>query len=256
VINCAFACHITGQGDTVSQVRARTDARLRIDVLRDAVTTSLDTLRRAQIAPDQYRVALHTFSSEPRTLIAINDPRASDMRAVEDVASRITMDRTGGGSIIQRALAHVASTLPPNGDGSRPDRRRNIVILITDGVETSLVWPANRSYHYWSGYRSFAPTSSIHGIQNLDPQLCEPIKQTGASMSVLRVEYVSPLGATGLAADAADYIRNVLLPLTEETIAGCASDRSRFLSANTSSEIGAAMRSLVQMALDKPRLTH
>ena len=66
-------------------------------------------------------------------------------------------------------------------------------------------------------------------MQAFDPAICQPLKNTGATVSVLNVNYVAPTGID----QRFDYVRSSILPNTAATIGGCASSLRSFYTANS-----------------------
>lgn len=247
LLGCAFACHVPvadgHAGETLTALRTNTDAKLRLDVMKDAVISAIEELRRRQVMPNQYRFGIYGFSSETRVYLDISDPRSSDYDAViAAVRAADAWTTIGGGTIYSRLFPWLEPRFKAGGDGTvtRPLQR---MILISDGVEN------NRQY-IPSGTLTYpaAPTisPSFYEIGLLNPALCEPIKRMGVDIATVQVKYVVPTRVPGVVVDGGawwmfNWISDFLLPAMPTTMGACATSPASHAHADTPAEIYAAI---------------
>jgi hypothetical protein len=133
-------------------------------------------------------------------------------------------------------------------------------VKVTDGVEGFIdmfsdrwTFMADPNRVDWAGYISDGSVNP-YGNQPLNPAICDAVKATGATVSVLYVTYSMPtLSPTDTALL---YIKNNILPAASTTIQKCASDPSRYYSANSPAEIKAAALSIFSQISKPIRLTN
>ncbi|MFN3890702.1 MAG: vWA domain-containing protein [Beijerinckiaceae bacterium] len=248
-LGCAFACHVPSaiyrtDRATLLQLRANTNVRLRVDVMKDAIVAAIEEMRRRQTIAGQYRIALHGFSNEMKTFMDISDPRSSDYDAVIAAVRAADVWHTiGGGTGLSNMFPWLRTKLRSGGDGSagNPFQR---VILITDGIQDSIKFASNGDFLYESMH-VIAPQNGFLSV--MDPAVCSPIKQIGAELAVVLVEYVVPTRVPGVWVAPNEtvyfnYIADTLFPVMTQRMTSCASSPSHFAHANTPSEIYQAIK--------------
>lgn len=137
---CAFACHQGGSSTTPTAAH-KVGAKLRIDIVRDAIIAAIGKIQEKKPKAGTVRIALHLFSAS-RTQIL---PLTSDMEAARTSASTIDlMNGSEGGSYISHAMKSLADSLGSAGDGASPSTRASFIVLLTDGIDDSATT-------YWNG---------------------------------------------------------------------------------------------------------
>lgn len=247
-IGCSFGCHVQGDGHYDAAHAA--GATMRIDVLRDAITTMVNQADGIKVSPDQFRFSLHVFSSRLATL----QQPTTDYGALRTAINGVAPDTVDGGTNFHVALGdQLPPLLPTSGSGLAGAPRKSHVILITDGVEDCVKespWlHCDESYVNWYGNGPQGPEWSM---QAFDPAICTAIKNTGATVSVLNVKYVAPPGLDVRY----DYVRNNILANIPTTIGGCASNPSTFYTANSPAEIRSAINAIFGQISKAARLTN
>lgn len=243
--SCAFLCHLTSVYNNWTQPTypaGKGIVRLRIDVMRDAVLRALDDLQRGQLMPNQFRFGVYGFSSNVREFLNINDPRAGrfdDVRAI--VRTTDPWPLSGGGTAFHVLFPYLDKAIPPGGDGATPARPRQVMILITDGIDNRNNFdPTGHSIHDPTR-PLFPPAFGVMDIQNLNPAFCNGLKAKNVDIIVVRVRYIIPRNhEDGLEFQA---IRNTLEPLMPGTLGACASSPSHYLVADSPGEIERAINS-------------
>lgn len=258
LLSCAFACHL--QNDSLAYIRSQGGVRMRIDVMKDAIVTALEELRRRAAMPGQYRFAVYTFSNEVRTFLDISDPRARDFDAViATVRAADPWRSNGGGTNFTRALGEVERKLTSGNTGTMVNPMQR-VILISDGVQNerrieldAYTWGNDPMVVVGPSYTIGPITSRMSGM---DPGGCNRMKAKGAEVAMVHVQYINPLTVPGVIGDAAQtdefgFIEKVLIPDMANTMGACASSTQLYADANTPAEIYAA----IQGAFASPRRT-
>ena len=250
-IGCAFGCH--AGSDNYERAHAA-GATLRIDVLRSAIAAMLKKAKGIQSSlsssPDLFRFSIYAFSNRLATL----QTPTTDYAVLNQAVSGIEPDRADGGTNFHVAIGQqFAPLLPQSGSGRAGEPRKTHVIIVTDGVEDCATatpyFHCDDQYVNWYGNGPQGPEWSM---QAFDPAICQPLKNTGATVSVLNVNYVAPTGID----QRFDYVRNSILPNTTATIGGCASTLGSFYTANSPDEIKAAINSIFGNISSATRLTN
>jgi Flp pilus assembly protein TadG len=140
--NCDFACHFAGAGDTVA-VAARKGYKLRIDVVRDALTNFISQVKTAAADPSNtLRVGIYTFASgynEVTGLTTNYDQVLNDIK-------NLSIPQYYNGTYFQGALASLRNKIQQY---NTPGREK-YVMLVTDGVSDSAQAVSNgKGSIYW-----------------------------------------------------------------------------------------------------------
>jgi Flp pilus assembly protein TadG len=239
VMNCEFACHVNG--GTGVEAAHSLGAVLRVDVMRDAISNMIARANSLKTTPDLFQFSLYTFSNS----LVVAQPKTIDYPLLASAMGALNLTTDGGGTNFHYSIGtQLPPLLPISGDGKTAAKRKSHVIIITDGVENRIYvradgipdWQSN-----WTDWFGNGPQGPEY-TQAFDPSICDAIKATGATVSVLNVTYSIPDWVTSadLGSDLYSFIRSNILPNASTTIQKCASDPSRFYSANSTAEIKAA----------------
>ncbi|WP_082655809.1 TadE/TadG family type IV pilus assembly protein [Aureimonas sp. D3] len=252
---CAIACHIM-QPDLMSNDRRypsvttyelahQNGARMRIDVVRDAVQRLATTLLTR--SDKRYRVALYTFNSSFNVLTGLtNNPTiaATAIATLEPASSQ-------GGTNAHVAFRKLNSAIQPPGDGMTQDKAKAIVVLMTDGTEdTQMQYPGDTHDYTDPNFVYFDPYSEDFGgrIQSFDPQMCKPLKDKGAQFIALNTKYLIPKGQTNVKFIG---LQTFLLKVIEKNMAACVSTPNDYYDASSPEEIDNAV-SQITSSITKP----
>ncbi len=281
-LGCVFACHwsnITvrnrGRKNTYTSYEyARIlGATLRTDVQLQAVEKVLDMVKSANTPTSHVKVGFYTLGTNTlgNSLLNTSYDTAEGIHTVlEPTYSDTTLSNTLYGnselssdnaymSTDFRALKDLAPIIGDNGSGNSESDPLKLVMLITDGAQSSLGWITDSTYY---GY-----------ITPPNPTWCSAIKDDKkATMAVLYTQYLptneqhytKTLGKTmeqsrwqttwGGALDTAD--RNTARrDYLAKALNGCASDDQYFISANNQSEIVNGFQDLLTTYMSAVRLT-
>jgi len=247
---CFLGCHLP-TWDTVASYRAA-GATLRIDVIKNAVIQSLSGLS-SSTAAGTIRVAVYTFNN---TLTQVF-PLSGNLTAAIGAVNSVDLSTDGGGTNITYSLNSLNAILPTPGSGMNAASPKGAVLLFTDAVQDHEQWHASSG---WTNDPNWVPYyPSVYNqwdYQPIDPGGCAPIKSKGYSMLVLNAQYV--ITSTDLA-EQSRYgdIQNIVLPAVPANIQACSTGAGHFYSANSPTQITAAVTSMFASAANNlARLTH
>ncbi len=251
-INCEIGCHVAGYTNYDDAHAA--GAVMRIDVLRSAVTTMLAKANQLKTSSDLFQFGLYTFSN---TLVTLKSA-STDYTVLNTAIAGLAPETVNGGTNFHYAIGQqLPPILPVSQDGSTAQKRKSHVIIITDGVEDSrflsLSPAVDPNYVLWYGNGN--PYAGGDNIQAFDPAICNAVKATGATVSVLNVAYIAPINAAAGAGEF-DYVRTNILGKESTTIGGCASNPNNFYLANSPVEIQDAINTIFGQLLRGTRLTN
>jgi Putative Flp pilus-assembly TadE/G-like/von Willebrand factor type A domain len=238
-IGCSFGCHVSG----TYQMARDAGAKMRIDVVREAITRVIA----ASTDVANVRFAIHLFSSRLETLVPPSD---RDTAAL--ASTFIELDTTNGlGTNFHSAMDSMEMLVPAAGDGSTDSQRRQVIIIVTDGVEDSANLQA-AGFAEDPDFVEYAPTFRDHyRLQGFNPELCTGFKERGVQVMAMYMPYITSAGE-----DRYDFIRTVLTKDGIQTsLEKCASAADSAFAASSPDEIDTSMHKLLDRALKSVRLT-
>lgn len=229
---CAFACHDLSDPNNYYKLAKQLGVMTRIDVLRRATQDLMTTAEATETRPDQYRMAIYTFS---RNFSRVSN-LTSDLGRARVEAAAIDLETVPHQNAnndqytdYDAALKHMKHVIPDSGTGTHNDPIQ-VLFFVTDGVGDSNA----------NGVRKIAP---------VDPALCEAIKDKGIKIAVLYTTYL-PLPTNGFYMANVDPWINAVSP----TMQSCASS-DLFFEVSPSEGIAEAMNALFLKIAKLPRLT-
>ena len=185
---CAFACHDYNDSDNYYNLAKSLGVQTRIDVLRSATQSLMDTAATTQTYANQFRMAIYDFGASSKTiglrpLFSLSSSLSSaksaagniDLMGVYGNNDSYTADKDTQFSTIFPAMTNVISTAG-TGTASAPLK---YLFFVSDGVadeyNTSCIKPTA------GGGRCQSP---------LDPALCTTLKKNGVKIAVLYTTYL------------------------------------------------------------------
>jgi len=184
---CAFACHDLRGYQNTMPTALKLGIQLRIDSTREAITELMATLKKTREHREQYRIAGYTFGTDiyKQQLTSFVD-LSSDMDKAGTQASTLALMTTSYANSMsnmatnfQAVLASLVPTVGKSGSGTSTTDRRKLVLLITDGVNTTLK-PSSCP----------KPLNAYGQCQSpIDPKWCDGLKANGANVAVLYTTY-------------------------------------------------------------------
>ncbi|MDB5509953.1 MAG: Flp pilus assembly protein TadG [Hyphomicrobiales bacterium] len=274
---CAFACHqrkfdsknyITGDSTSDNYTIAKNNnIKTRIDVVRTATQELTTTATKSMTLPNQFRMAVYTFSDVFQSIAALT----TNLTSVQTAANAIDLayayrDERDTQTDFSSTLSYMDALIPAPGDGSSTSNPMKFLFIVTDGVEDKPVKSASGTGNkpdYWKNGTSGWPTgtqvnkanttngnvSSTRLIQTLDPALCNTFKNRGVKIAVLYTTYL-PLPTNA-------FYNQWIKPITATIptrLKSCASE-GLFFEVTPDQGIDEAMQQMFQSALTSARLT-
>lgn len=177
-IGCVFACH-SGGSVTVNRVSysnyykyARAAGiTLRTDVELDAAAAVVSAIETADSDSTHIKAGVYRIGA---TATLVQSPTTS----MSTVTAALTESEAENYSYFNKSLPAIASAIGSSGDGSSASSPKKLILLVTDGVQSSLSWVGN--------------SSSRPYITPINPSWCDSMKNTyGDTVGVLYTEYIA-----------------------------------------------------------------
>jgi len=185
---CAFACHDYNDSNNYYNLAKTLGVKTRIDVLRTATQSLMDTAAATQTYSNQFRMAIYDFGASSKTiglraLFSLSSSLSSAKSAAGDIDlmgvygnnDSYTADKDTQFSAIFPAMT---STIPNGGSGTSSAPMKYL-FFVSDGVadeyNTSCLKPTS------GGGRCQSP---------LNPALCATLKRNNVKIAVLYTTYL------------------------------------------------------------------
>ena len=274
---CAFACHqhtftngmITGDNlNDYYHVAKNNGITTRIDVLRTATQSLTTTATQAETVPNQFRMAVYTFSDTFQTIANLTN----NLSSVQSNASAIDLayaynDQRDAQTSYDTSLSYINSGMPLSGDGSSSSKPMEFIFLVTDGVQDEPVNSGSGTGDPpdpWASGTSGASTntqpnlssalqgnvSSTRLITAMSQSNCDSIKSRGVKIAILYTTYL-PVTNNG-------FYNQWVAPISSNIptqLQACASPGFYFQISPTQG-IASAMQAMFTAALTEARLTN
>lgn len=267
-IKCQFACH-TGDSHTIGKTTYATNydyskekkIKLRADVAGDAVREVLDMIDESDENHERIKVGLYSLGDTLSEVLAPTLSTDTARTRLADSSYGLTSATSKAATYFDVSLATLKQKVGAGGDGTSSGSPLKLVLLLTDGVQSQREWVTNGS-KYWP---KVAP---------LNPAWCDYLKNQSNTMAVLYTEYLpittdwgynATVGSTMASANwkstwggtmnsgvSTSITRRDYIPYA---LGDCASSKSLFISASSSTEITAGLSTLFTQYLSSVRLT-
>ena len=267
-VGCAFSCH-GGEEHTVKGVKYKTNyayssaknVDLRADVLLDAVEEVLTTVQDLDPSGTRIRVGLYRLATTTTETIAPTYSMASVRTALLKATNNLTSASSTDGTYFDVGLTALAPMVGSNGDGTTAAKPLKLVMMITDGVQSS---------------RAMVLTSpeTRRKVTPLNPAWCDKVTQNGATFATVYTTYLpiptdwgynATVGATMASSvwtttwggtlnptAPAGITRHDYLPIA---LSDCATSADYFMQATNAAEITDSLNTLFSRYLSTVRLT-
>lgn len=252
---CAFGCHVLSDSNDTYRIARSLGVNLRVDVVRTATQSLMDTAASMQVVPGQYRMALYTFGATARNerLTELFAP-SSNLPAAKVAANGIelmAMENWGtkgyAATNFDEKLRALNSKIGPPGDGRTAEKPQKLVYIVSDGVAD---WNSpSCSGPLATGYDIDARTSFPRCFEPMNLHLCDSFKKRGVKIAVLHTAYL-PMPGEG----AYDAFVAPMADRIGASMQACASEGLYFLVQPTQG-ITEAMHALFVKAAGKVSLT-
>lgn len=236
---CAFACHdLSNPTGNYYQLAKNLGVTTRIDVLRTATASLMDTAAATAVVANQFRMGIYTFGASSATpgFFQVASP-SSNLTAVKALASNIDLMgvpyqnfNNDQDTDFANVMSGANTAMPAPGTGKSSTSPQEVLFLVSDGVNDSSV----------GGNRS---------ITTIDPTLCTTVKNRGIRIAVLYTTYL-PLPTNA-------FYNSYVAPFVSTinpTMQACASP-GLFFEVSPTGGISSAMTALFQKAVQNARIT-
>lgn len=258
---CAIACHVSFPWDRSNYAAARsTSAKLRIDVVRDAVVSMLNTIETRTAGTEQVRISIDGFSNE---IIPILSPTTTISTAIAAAAQIDLKKGYSVGSNISHAIKQLTRTYRGSGSGMSPNDRKSLIVMISDGVENSMspLGSPNAPAFFGAVYdRNFvwSPNgfnyNSFQRMQALDTAACEAAKADGHQVLIGSIDYLEPSAVHSGLQNTFDRIEREVKPRSLERFRTCASRPDWAFHAVASKEIEPMLDAILDQVLGRKEI--
>ncbi len=248
-INCAFACHIDNSTtDTYSWAKTN-GVTLRIDMVRRATQSLMDTAASSQKVPGQYRVAIHTFGKSCKQLgLFTLTNLTSNLSAAKNAASNIEAMGTPEHGYNEdqctdylKTFQDANNTINAPGSGATAASPQKVLFFVGDGVNGSAVSSFGCARPLVSATRCHEP---------LNTYWCSVMKERGIKIAVLYTTYL-PMPWDGWFNYAIAPFQNDIPKKMQE----CASP-GLYFEVTPSQGITEAMKALFEQTIARAKLTN
>ncbi|TIX87297.1 TadE/TadG family type IV pilus assembly protein [Rhizobium sp. P44RR-XXIV] len=278
-IGCQFACH-TGDAHTSAGVNYADNyayahakgIKLRADVAVDAVNEVIDLIDEADSNHERIKVGLYSLGDTITEVLAPTLETSDARKRLSNDSYGLTSATSTDYTFFDVALPALQQKVGSGGDGSSLAKPLKLVLLLTDGVQSKREWVTDGVT--WSGSKIKTAGPYWNKVAPINPDWCGYVKNQSNTMAVLYTEYLpittdwgynNTVGSTMASANwrstwggtmdsgiAASITRRDYIPYA---LADCASSKSLFISASSSSDIVSGLSALFTQYLASVRLT-
>ncbi|NEU14999.1 hypothetical protein G3T14_23430 [Methylobacterium sp. BTF04] len=255
-VGCVFGCHVIQNGSYIpisyQQVAINANIPLRIDVLRNAVITTINTAKMdsSVLGTSNYKIALYAMglassNSTTWSLTQIS-PLTSNWPTLSTAASNITLGPNNGGgtgdSFLSEPLSSLRGQIPAGGDGNTQNQARTFLFIITDGLRDVK-----------------GSCTSGHCTAAFDPASCTSFKNANITVAVIYTTYLPILanptnGSTSLDGNYVDLVKPYASSIAPN-LKSCASP-GWYVEASDGPAIDKALADMFAQTAQQPALTY
>lgn len=227
-IKCAFACHAPPghiEYTTTTDKARSAGATLRIDVVKAAVAGFVDKLQAAGF-DSKVRLAVHSFSNTLSNDVAPTYDYAKVKTSIN--ALELNGDWLQGGTSFDYVLGQLASNVGSSGTGADPAKPRKVVVFITDGVATNVMYNQKGDWEQVSTDPNYVFYEPVYNgryqwsIQGFNPKACWKLTNLNkVDLFTLNIEYLIP--KKGTYDNRYNLIEDNLKDKIDTNLAACAS---------------------------------
>jgi Flp pilus assembly protein TadG len=184
---CAFACHDLNDSNNYYNLAKSLNVTMRIDVVRSAAQSLMDTAAATEVYSNQFRMAIYTFGASAAT---------AGLTTIASLTSNLSTAKTQAGNIdlmtvngqnqnndmdtgFSTVMLQINSAIPTPGAGTSSAPQK-FLFLVSDGVADE----ANSA--------CLKPTTDGTRCQSpINPALCATLKSRGVQIAVLYTTYLA-----------------------------------------------------------------
>jgi Flp pilus assembly protein TadG len=242
---CAFACHDTSNASNYYNLAKSLGVTMRIDVLKTATQSLMNTATTIETLPNQYRMAVYTFgTSATNTALTNVVALTSNLSGAESSVSNIDLMTVNGqnqnndqDTNYDGIIPAINTAIPSPGPGTQASPQK-VLFFVSDGVADENN-PNSCSEQTVGGVRCQEP---------INDALCTAIKNRGVQIAVLYTTYL-PLPTNAWYNQYIGPFSNSISPQMQS----CASP-GLFFAVSPTQGIAEAMTALFQNAVMTARL--
>jgi Flp pilus assembly protein TadG len=243
---CAFACHDLNDSNNYYNLAKSLGVTMRIDVLRSATQSLMDTAKATETYSNQFRVALYTFGTSSATAgLTTVSSLSSNLTSAKTAAANIDLMTVNGqgqfndqDTNYDSILPAINSAISTPGDGTSSATPQKVLFFVSDGVADENN-PTTCSQ----------PTTSGRCQEPISGALCTAIKNRGVKIAILYTTYL-PLPTN-------DWYNTWIAPFVSTigpTMQSCASP-GLYFEVSPTQGISDAMNALFVKAVAEAHLT-
>jgi Flp pilus assembly protein TadG len=185
---CAFACHDDSNPKDYYKLAKKLGVTMRIDVVRQATESLMDTAKSTLQVDNQFRMAIYTFGSScDGTAATTITPLTSNLSSAKSAAKNIDLMTIPYQNFnndqctdFDNVLAAMNTTIPASGVGSASSPKK-FLFFVSDGVADA----------YYPSTCTKPTTSSGRCQEPLTVATCELMKARGVNIAVLYTTYLA-----------------------------------------------------------------
>ncbi|OAF17212.1 TadE/TadG family type IV pilus assembly protein [Bradyrhizobium neotropicale] len=192
--NCAFACHDYNDSNSTYNLAKNIGVTTRIDVLRTATQSLMDTATNTETYPNQFRMAIYDFGAASKTI---------GLRALFSLSASLSSAKTAAGAIdlmgvygnndaytadkdtqFSKIFPAITSLIPASGTGTSSAPLKYL-FFVSDGVADESNTSCSKTM-YNSHWGNISPRCQ----SPLDATLCDALKRNNVKIAVLYTTYL------------------------------------------------------------------
>ena len=252
---CAFACHDLNDNNNYYKLAKTLGVTTRIDVVRSAAQSLMDTAANTEVYSNQFRVAIYTFGASAST---------AGLTTIASLTSSLSTAKTQAGNIdlmtvngqnqnndmdtnFTAIIPQIDAAIPTPGPGTSTSPQK-FLFFVSDGVADE----ANPA--------CLKPTTNGTRCQSpLNPALCTAMKTRGVKIAVLYTTYLALPSNGWYNQWIAPFNPGPYGPSTNSQIAAnmqACSSPGYYFEVSPTDGISQAMNTLFQKAVSTARLTN
>lgn len=184
---CAFACHDKSNANNYYKLAKKLGVTMRIDVVRQATQSLMDTAKATERVSNQFRMAIYTFGSSCGTGLTTITALTSNLSSAKSAANGIDLMtipyqnyNNDQCTDFDNTLAAMNTAVPVPGSGTSSSPQK-FVFFVSDGVADA----------YYPSTCTKPTTGSGRCHEPLTVTACNLMKARGVNVAVLYTTYLA-----------------------------------------------------------------
>lgn len=244
---CAFACHDLSNKNSYYKKAKSLGVTMRIDVVRTATQSLMDTAKNTAAVADQFRVAIYSFGASATNIgLTTIAPLTSNLSNAKSQAAALDLMTVPNNNYnndqhtpFDTIIPAMNAAIPTPGTGEANSTPQKVMFFVSDGVADQYL-PVGCT----------RPTTGGRCQQPITVSLCTAIKNRGIKIAVLYTTY-QPLPTN-------DWYNTWIGPFagTIGTLMKSCASPGLYFEVSPTDGISEAMAALFQRAIASPRITN